>query len=69
MGCVVDVDDVNREELFTYSIDWAAVDANDIVQTIMRPWIVKKIIEYLGNWMKDLSSLTVHSTLFATCYL
>ena len=39
----------NREELFTYSIDWAAVDANDIVQTVMRPWIVKKIIEYLGN--------------------
>ncbi|VUZ55699.1 unnamed protein product [Hymenolepis diminuta] len=38
----------NMEELFTYPIDWRAVDA-DLVDERIKPWVDKKIVEYLGE--------------------
>uniref|UniRef100_K3WIU2 PWI domain-containing protein n=1 Tax=Globisporangium ultimum (strain ATCC 200006 / CBS 805.95 / DAOM BR144) TaxID=431595 RepID=K3WIU2_GLOUD len=36
-------------ELFSYPIDWMAVDKHKIVAAKMAPWVAKKIIEYLGE--------------------
>lgn len=45
----------DREELFAYKINWQVVEAHNIIQSKMRPWIVKKIIEYLGEEEKTLT--------------
>lgn len=45
----------DREELFAYEINWQMVETHNIIQSKMRPWIVKKIIEYLGEEEKTLT--------------
>ena len=35
--------------LFAYHIDWLVVQQHEIVEKKMKPWIQKKIIEYLGE--------------------
>lgn len=45
----------DREELFAYLINWQVVETQGIIQAKMRPWIVKKIIEYLGEEEKTLT--------------
>ena len=45
----------DREELFAYEINWQVVETHNIIQAKMRPWIVKKIIEYLGEEEKTLT--------------
>ncbi|CAN0062655.1 unnamed protein product [Scytosiphon promiscuus] len=43
------------DELFAYEVNWQMVEAHNIIQSKMRPWIVKKIIEYLGEEEKTLT--------------
>ncbi|RWS08610.1 RNA-binding protein 25-like protein [Dinothrombium tinctorium] len=38
----------SKDELFTYSIDWSVVD-NTLMEKRIRPWINKKITEYIGE--------------------
>uniref|UniRef100_A0A3Q3AXQ5 RNA binding motif protein 25 n=1 Tax=Kryptolebias marmoratus TaxID=37003 RepID=A0A3Q3AXQ5_KRYMA len=38
----------SRPELFSYSLDWAMVDST-LMDRRIRPWINKKIIEYIGE--------------------
>uniref|UniRef100_A0A8C6KZM2 RNA binding motif protein 25 n=1 Tax=Nothobranchius furzeri TaxID=105023 RepID=A0A8C6KZM2_NOTFU len=38
----------SRPELFSYPLDWAMVDSN-LMDRRIRPWINKKIIEYIGE--------------------
>ncbi len=45
----------DREELFAFEINWQTVETHNIIQSKMRPWIVKKIIEYLGEEEKTLT--------------
>lgn len=40
---------VSREGLFAFKIDWELSEAKGVAANIMKPWIVKKIIEYLGE--------------------
>lgn len=51
--CVRFVQD--REELFAYPINWQVVETLGIIQAKMRPWIIKKIVEYLGEEEKTLT--------------
>ncbi|XP_046400942.1 RNA-binding protein 25-like isoform X1 [Ischnura elegans] len=37
-----------KEALFAFQLDWAAVD-NQLMERRIRPWIHKKIIEYIGE--------------------
>lgn len=37
-----------KEELFAYSLDWSIVDQG-LVDRRIRPWVNKKIIEYIGE--------------------
>lgn len=38
----------DRDELFAYKIDWDQLDAT-LMEKRIRPWINKKIIEYIGE--------------------
>jgi len=46
---IIDQIPVERDELFSWSIDWSVVDKNNIVEGKMRPWVTKKIVEFLGE--------------------
>ncbi|KAK2707802.1 RNA-binding protein 25-like isoform X2 [Artemia franciscana] len=38
----------SKEELFDYSIDWSLLDVS-LIEKRIRPWINKKIVEYIGE--------------------
>lgn len=46
---IVDRIPTQRKELFQCAVDWEAVDRHRIVEGVMRSWVVKKIVEYLGE--------------------
>lgn len=37
-----------KEELFAFPLDWTALLDNQIIENICRPWIAKKMNEYMG---------------------
>eukprot|EP00397_Hematodinium_sp_SG-2012_P041998 GEMP01046372.1.p1 GENE.GEMP01046372.1~~GEMP01046372.1.p1 ORF type:complete len:346 (+),score=99.21 GEMP01046372.1:264-1301(+) len=37
-----------KREVFSYPIDWECVRSNNIIETKLKPWVRKKVIEYLG---------------------
>lgn len=37
-----------KDALFAYQLDWSAID-NNLMERKIRPWINKKIIEYIGE--------------------
>lgn len=37
-----------KDHLFAYKLDWSAID-NNLMERKIRPWINKKIIEYIGE--------------------
>jgi hypothetical protein len=45
---IVDAIPKETEALFAYAMDWGAVARHDIVSSHMRPWVIKKVKEYLG---------------------
>ena len=38
----------DRDELFAYKVDWDQLDEN-LMKNRIKPWINKKIIEYIGE--------------------
>merc|ERR1719316_233161 len=38
----------DKEKAFAYDIDWEMVHEHDIIEKKLRPWVRKKVIEYLG---------------------
>eukprot|EP01123_Difflugia_compressa_P001378 TRINITY_DN11581_c0_g1_i1.p1 TRINITY_DN11581_c0_g1~~TRINITY_DN11581_c0_g1_i1.p1 ORF type:complete len:245 (-),score=72.47 TRINITY_DN11581_c0_g1_i1:281-1015(-) len=46
---LVDQIPTEKEELFSFKIDWQVIDKHDIVEGKMRPWVAKKISEFLGE--------------------
>jgi len=51
---IIDTIPTTKEHLFSYPISWDVVDQNNIVDKKMRPWVTKKIVEYLGEEEKTL---------------
>lgn len=39
----------SREALYAWSVDWAAFDEAELAERRLRPWIVKKVIELVGE--------------------
>jgi len=39
----------DKRELFKYPVDWEIVDKHDIIRSKLKAWIVKKIVEFLGE--------------------
>lgn len=39
----------DREPLFRFPVDWRLVDMHGVINEKLKPWIIKKIKEYLGQ--------------------
>ena len=39
----------DKNELFGFQIDWDTVDSLQILEKKVRPWLSKKMVEYLGD--------------------
>ena len=37
-----------KDKIFSFDIQWAVVESANIVEKKLRPWVKKKVIEYLG---------------------
>jgi RNA-binding protein 25 len=59
MKSLVDAIPTAKAELFRTPVDWATVDRAGIVGAKMRPWIHKKIAEYLGEPEETLVTFVV----------
>jgi len=46
---IIDQIPTDTDELFAFAINWDASDKYKIAESKMRPWIQKKLIEYLGE--------------------
>lgn len=40
---------IAKEDLLTYEVNWAIVDKGQLVESKMKPWVSKKIADYLGE--------------------
>ncbi|KAM7269316.1 hypothetical protein ACFE04_024813 [Oxalis oulophora] len=58
---LIDMIPKTKEELFSYEINWAVYDKHELHEK-MRPWITKKITEFLGEEEKSLIDYIVSST-------
>ncbi|KAL3631033.1 hypothetical protein CASFOL_024017 [Castilleja foliolosa] len=58
---LIDTIPKTKDELFSYDINWATYDQN-VLHERMRPWISKKITEYLGEEEVTLVDYIVSST-------
>ncbi|KAL5974477.1 hypothetical protein ACLOJK_031142 [Asimina triloba] len=58
---LIDMIPKTKEELFSYDINWAIYDKHDLHER-MRPWISKKITEFLGEEEASLVDYIVSST-------
>lgn len=58
---LIDMIPRTKEELFAYEINWAIYDKHDLHER-MRPWISKKIIEFLGEEESTLVDYIVSCT-------
>jgi PWI domain len=48
-----------RDQVFGWSIDWDELDRHKVVEKVAKPWIAKKIKEYLGVEEMAMISLVV----------
>merc|ERR1712216_75080 len=46
---IIDQIPTDTDELFAFAVNWDTLDKYKIAETKMRPWIQKKLIEYLGE--------------------
>ncbi|XP_031386173.1 RNA-binding protein 25 isoform X2 [Punica granatum] len=58
---LIDMIPKTKEDLFSYEINWALYDQHELHER-MRPWISKKITEFLGEEEKSLVDYIVSST-------
>lgn len=58
---LIDTIPKTKDELFSYEINWAVYDKNDLHER-MRPWISKKITEFLGEEETTLVDYIVSTT-------
>lgn len=50
----------DKDAIFRYQMDWAAIDRHQVVERKMRAWVVKKIKEYLGEEETTLIKFIMH---------
>jgi len=63
---IIDKIPTGKEGLFAVEIDWTLIDKHKIVDRKMKPWVSKKIMEYLGEEEKTLidfimNKITAHT--------
>ena len=55
-----------KDELFAHPVNWKVLEQNNIINATMRQWIIKKMVEYLGEEEESLTGFIV-SKLNSTC--
>lgn len=48
-----------QERTFAYPIDWAVLETREILDRVAKPWVSKKVKEYLGVEEPGLINLIV----------
>ena len=48
-----------KQELFEYKLDWNLLFENETIEKVCRPWIAKKIIEYMGAEEQSMINIVV----------
>ena len=56
---IMDMVPTGKDELFGFHLDWNVVSRYRIVEEKVRPWVVKKVVEFLGEEESDLISFIV----------
>lgn len=46
---IIDMIPTDTDALFAYPLKWQVLDDNDVADEKMKPWVQKKLIEYLGE--------------------
>lgn len=46
---IVDQIPTDQASLFAFKMDWAKVESLGIIQSVMKTWVTKKVVEYLGE--------------------
>ena len=49
----------DRNELFSYAVDWKSLETRQVIDKTMRPWVSRKMIEYLGEEEESLTAFIV----------
>ena len=53
----------DKAQLFAYKLDWNALERGGVVEEKMRPWVAKKVTEYLGSAEAELIDFIVQQLL------
>lgn len=51
----------NVQDLYSFPIDWALLRQQNVIETRIRPWVVKKVNDYLGEEVEDFIDFVVKS--------
>lgn len=57
---------IEKDDLFNYSLDWTVIKKHGILDQVIKPWVSKKVEEYLGENEETLCSFIL-SKLVAEC--
>lgn len=48
-----------KQELFEYKLEWNLLFENEIIEKVCRPWIAKKIVEYMGTEEQSMINIVI----------
>lgn len=63
---ILDQIPTDKTALFAYPIQWTVIDKHDVVRAYLHKWIVKKIVDFLGEEETSLTSF-IESKLVSHC--
>ncbi len=50
---------LKKQDLYEYKLDWNSLFENEIIEKVCRPWIAKKIVEYMGAEEQSMINIVV----------
>ncbi len=66
MKKILDLVPTEKDALLSFRINWTLLDQDKVISTHLKPWVVKKIVEYLGEEEASLTDFIV-TKLHAHC--
>lgn len=57
---IVDKIPTDKNDLFAYRIDWDRVERLDLINSAVKSWVIKKVVEYLGEEEETLISFILN---------
>ena len=40
---------IDKDKLFAYEVDWHSADRYSVIDSALKSWVVRKMVEYLGE--------------------